>query len=101
MASGKLQSLPSGTWDKLSCLIKVDTNKHAEYDDGLGRERRAHWKDALGTSGPHLAGWGRQAGKNDLQGLGEDELAKQLRCPKPEHSRSEGLWERVMVHMRN
>lgn len=30
MASGKLQSLPSGTWDKLNCHIKVDTNKHAE-----------------------------------------------------------------------
>lgn len=76
-ASGTLQSLPSGTWDKLSCHIKADTNKHAEYDNGLGREQR----NALGTSGPHLAGWGRQAGKNDLQGVDEDELAKQLRCP--------------------
>lgn len=68
MATGELQSLPSRTWSKVSCLGQTCV----VCEDSLGGEQGAliggtQW--GPGNPTLHAGGWGRQDGSDGKDGV--------------------------------
>lgn len=90
------------TWNNMvSCLLKVDTqvNKQSAWGRPWQGTKSTHWENALGTSEPHFAEWGRQAGRNDLQGMDADEVAEKMEAVPNQNTAGGKVYRRgVIMH---